>query len=238
VALPTGSWIGLSLQVLGGSISSHRVVVTADGAPYELGGSLSSLLVPGKWRVAGFSQGYVVFTSVQASRPISAVTASGRVVPVQVLSSSTKSEEVRVRASAASVVIRSVAWDAGWKATVSVNGGPARNLTVEAHDLVQQVRIPAGDDLVSFHYRPPHLLVAAVLSVGAAVVLLGLLVGWVVVRRRRRGGPAARTDDGEGFDAPHSDNEPPADDHRAGGPSGSEDEPEVPAPPVLEHEGS
>ena len=44
MALPAGSWVGLSLQVLDGSIPSHRVVVTAEGAPYELGGSLSSAL--------------------------------------------------------------------------------------------------------------------------------------------------------------------------------------------------
>jgi hypothetical protein len=196
MALPRGSWVGLSLQVLGGSVGSHRVVITADGAPYELGGSLSSVLVPGPWRVAGFSQGYAVFTSIKPPRPISAVTADGRQVPVQVLSSSTKSEQIRVRAPAATVVIRSVAWDAGWKGTVSVNGGPARSVTVQSHDLVQQIRLPAGDDLVTFHYRPPHLLVASVLSIGALVVLLGLLAGWLVVRRRGRG-PTTTSGDGE-----------------------------------------
>ncbi len=87
MALPFGTWVGLSLQVLGGSIPSHRVIVTAEGAPYELDGSLSSALMPGPWRVAGFSQGYAVFTSVKPSGPISALTTGGRAVPVQVLSS-------------------------------------------------------------------------------------------------------------------------------------------------------
>ena len=40
---------------------------------------------------------------------------------------------------------------------------------------MQQVRIPAGDDVVTFHYRPPHLLVASVLSLGAIVLLVVLL---------------------------------------------------------------
>ena len=182
--------VGLSLQVLSGIDPAHRVVVTADGAPYELGGSLSSALRPGAWRVAGFSQGYVVFTSVQPSRTITVRTEAGHQIPVRVLSSSTKSEQIRVRAPTASVVIRSVAWDAGWKGTVSVNGGPARSVTVQAHDLVQEIRIPAGDDVVTFHYRPPHLLPPALLSIGAVLVLLVLLVGWLVVRRRRRGGPS------------------------------------------------
>ena len=61
-------------------------------------------------------------------------------------------------------MIRSVAWDSGWSATVSVNGGKAQTIPVKDFDLVQQVHIPAGDDVVSFHYRPPHLLLASVLS--------------------------------------------------------------------------
>jgi hypothetical protein len=39
--------------------------------------------------------------------------------------------------------------------------------------------------VVTFHYRPPHLTAASVLSIGSVAVLLGLLVGWLVVRRRR-----------------------------------------------------
>ena len=236
-ALPSGSWVGLSLQVLGGSIPSHRVVVTAEGAPYELGGALSSALMPGAWRVAGFSQGYAVFTSVKSSTPITALTTGGRALPVQVLSSTTKSEEIRVRAPTAAVVIRSVAWDAGWKGTVSVNGGPARTVTVQSHNLVQQIRVPAGDDLVTFHYRPPHLLVASVLSIGAVVVLLGLLVGWRVVRRRRRNGPTEGTGGGEVTDAQGCEK------RTAGGESDDDDlsgvdaEPEVQAPSVPERNG-
>ena len=63
---------------------------------------------------------------------------------MHVLSSTTKSEEIKVDAPSASTVIRSVAWDSGWLATVSVNGGPARSVPVTSFDLVQQVRIPAG----------------------------------------------------------------------------------------------
>ena len=113
-----------------------------------------------------------------------------------------------MRAPTASVVIRSVAWDQGWKGTVSVNGGPARSVTVESHDLVQEILLPAGDDLVTFHYRPPHLLAASVLSVGAVVVLVGLLVGWLIVRRRRRGGAIATPGDGESPSARETDGTP------------------------------
>ena len=86
-------------------------------------------------------------------------------------------------------MIRSVAWDPGWRATVSVNGGKVQNLTVNDFDLVQEVHIPAGNDVVSFHYRPPHLVLASVLSLSSIVLLLAVLGVWLMRRRRR---PAAR----------------------------------------------
>jgi uncharacterized membrane protein YfhO len=82
-------------------------------------------------------------------------------------------------------VIRSVAWDSGWQATISVNGGASHVVTVHSYELVQKVNIPAGHVVVTFRYRPPHLTAASVLSVGGVAVLLALLVGWLVVRRRR-----------------------------------------------------
>jgi hypothetical protein len=57
---------------------------------------------------------------------------------------------------------------------------------VHSFDLVQKVNIPAGHVVVTFHYRPPHLTVASVLSIGGVGALLVLFVGWLVVRRRRQ----------------------------------------------------
>jgi hypothetical protein len=64
-------------------------------------------------------------------------------------------------------------------------------VTVHSFDLVQKVNIPAGHVVLTFHYRPPHLTVASVLSIGSVGVLLALLVGWLVVRRRRQPPDAA-----------------------------------------------
>jgi hypothetical protein len=77
-----------------------------------------------------------------------------------------------------------VAWDAGWRGSVSVNGGAPRAVDVEQAGLVQEIRIPPGDDVVTFHYRPPHLLLASVLSLGATAFLIVLLIVWLVRRRR------------------------------------------------------
>jgi hypothetical protein len=194
VTLPPGDSVGLSLQSLAGTLPSHRVVITSAGVPYELGGSLSSALVPGPWQAAGFSQGYAVFTVRRPPVPISATAASGGHVPLVVRSNTTKSEQITVNAPGPTTVIRSVAWDSGWKATVSVNGGAAQSIPVRDVDLVQQVRIPAGRDVVTFHYRPPHLLAASLLTLGALVLLGVLLAVWLVRRRRR---PHDGTDVGE-----------------------------------------
>jgi hypothetical protein len=181
---PAGSSVGLSLQVQG-ALPSQRVAITVAGHAYELGGSLSSALVPGPWQVAGFSQGYAVFTLRRPPTPITATTASGRQLPVHVLSSTTKSEEISVDAPGPTTMVRSVAFDSGWMATVSVNGGSGQRVAVHSFDLVQQVHVPAGHDTVTFHYRPPHLTVASILSVGAVAFLLVLLVVSLVRRARR-----------------------------------------------------
>jgi LPXTG-motif cell wall-anchored protein len=161
-------------------------LISVDGQTYELDGSLSTAVVPSHWNLAGTSQGYAVYTFDKPPAPITATTSSGRRLAVTVLSSTTKSEEIKVDAPSTSSVVRSVAWDSGWRATVSVNGGPARAVSVNSYDLVQQVRLPPGRDVVTFHYRPAHLTLATVLSLGAIGVLLVLLAGWLVRRRRRQ----------------------------------------------------
>jgi hypothetical protein len=199
--LPRGQGIGLSVQVVG-SLPAHQAVISVGGQSYEIAGSLSAAIVPGPWYQAGTSQGYVVYTSSRPPQPVSASTSGGRPLGVTVLSSSTKSETIRVDAPSSSTVVRSVAWDAGWLASVSVNGGTARDVRVSSFDLVQQVRIPAGRDVVTFRYRPPHLGLASVLSIGAVGLLVVLLGGWLVLRRRRQHSTSAVT--------PASDREPEA----------------------------
>jgi hypothetical protein len=191
----------LSLQAIGASVPPQRVVITAGGHPYELGGSLSSALVPGPWQVAGFAQGYAVFTLRRPPVAVSATTMGGRHVPVTVASNTTKSEQIRVLAPGHTTVLRSVAWDAGWKATVSVDGGTEKSIPVKAAHLVQEVQIPAGRDVVTFHYRPPHLLAATVLSLGGVALLLVLLGGWLV---RRRGRPTERDEEAAAAQEPLS----------------------------------
>ena len=182
--LPRGPAIGISVQVVG-ALPGHQAVITVGDHPYELAGSLSSTVVPGRWHAAGTAQGYAVYTFAKRPVPVAASTATGRPLPVRVLSNTAKSEQISVDAPAPSSVIRSVAWDSGWQASISVDGGASHAVTVHDVDLVQQVHIPSGHVVVTFHYRPPHLTLASVLSLGGVGVLLALLVGWLVARRRR-----------------------------------------------------
>jgi hypothetical protein len=147
--------------------------------------------------MGGFAQGYAVFTLRKPPEPIVASTTTGRRLPTRTLSSTTKSEQIKVQAPAASTVVRSVAWDTGWSATVSVDGGKPYDIQVHDFNLVQQVHIPAGNDIVTFHYRPPHLLLASVLSIGGVVVLVVLLAVWLA-RRRRATGPTLDADEESG----------------------------------------
>jgi hypothetical protein len=202
VALPQGAAVGLSLQVVTGSISSHVAVVDVLGTSYELSGSLSSALVPGPWSQAGFAQGYAVFTFNRPPKPIAAYTTTGTEIPVTVVSNTTKSEQIRVHAPTASTVLRSVAWDSGWRGSISVNGGPTRTVTVGAYHLVQEIHVPAGDDLVTFHYEPPHFAVASILSIGSTMFLVILGVAWFFTRRRRRATTAAGSPDETGTGGP------------------------------------
>jgi hypothetical protein len=185
--LPTGGAVGLAVQVLFGEVPRAQGLITVGAKSFELDGSLSSALRPGVWRQQGRVQGYTIFVRIKAPQPVYALRSGDRAGPtVHVETSFTKLEVVRVRAPNAVTVVRNVAWDPGWQGTVSVNGGPPRSVPVHHHGLVQQIDAPAGNDVVTFRYEPPHLLVATVLSLGGLAVLLGASGVMLVQRRRRR----------------------------------------------------
>jgi hypothetical protein len=189
--LPPGVAVGLAVQVISGRLPPHQATITVGSRTYELDGSLSDVVRPGPWRPIGSIDEYSLFVRTSAPRPVYAVLRGGRPAPhVAVLSDTANAETVRVRTASPTVVVRDVAWDAGWHASVTVDGGPAEPLRVTPRGLMEQVRLPGGTDLVTFTYRPPHWLVASVLSIGASLLLLVLLVGVAVVglfRPGRRG---------------------------------------------------
>jgi hypothetical protein len=185
--LPPGDAVGLAVQVVSGRLPPHQAVVFVGHGVYELDGSLSSAVRPGAWRQQGSIDEYSLFVRTQAPTPVYAITGTGRPAPpVKVLSTSSNAESIRIHATRSIVVVRDVAWDGGWHAAVSTNGGPSQTVAVDRRGLVQQIRLPAGTDVVSFSYRPLHWLVASTLSEGSSLLLLILLVEVLLRRRGRR----------------------------------------------------
>ena len=188
--LPPGPASGLAVQVVSGTLPSHQATIVVGKRVYELDGSLSAVIRPGPWRPQDSVDGFSLFVRTEAPQPVYAIRRAGRPSPhIAVLSDGANAETVSVRTASPAAIVRDVAWDPGWHASVTVNGGPARTLPVVPRGLVQQVRLPAGADVVTFSYRPPHWLVASVLSEGSSLllVLLGGLAVVTSLRHRRRG---------------------------------------------------
>jgi hypothetical protein len=190
-SLPPGTGVGLAVQVISGRLPAHQATIAVGQRTYELDGSLSDVVRPGAWRPTGSVDDYSLFVRTSAPHLVYAAHRAGRPSPqVSVVSDEADAETVSVRSSSPTVVVRDVAWDTGWHASVTVDGGPAEPLRLARRGLVEQVRVPAGTDLVTFTYRPPHWLVAIVLSVGASLLLLVLAM--VTMLRRRSGGRRGR----------------------------------------------
>ena len=196
--LPPGQSVGLAVQVLSGRLPAQQATIDVGPRVYEVDGPLSDVVRPGPWRSLGSVDNFALFGRTAPPHPVYVVGRAGRPPPqVAVVSESANAETVRVRTASSAVLVRDVAWDAGWHASVTVDRGRTTALRVAPRGLVEQVRLPVGADLVTFTYQPPHWPVATALSVGATLLLLVLAVVTVlrrVLRRRRsrnRTGPVA-----------------------------------------------
>ena len=185
--LPSGDAVGLAVQVISGRLPPHQADVVIDERNYELDGSLSSAIRPGVWRQLGAIDDYSLFVRTRPPTPIYAIASGGQPTPkIMVLSTNANSESIRLRTTKPVVVVRDVAWDGGWHASVSSDDGPSRAVAVGERGLVQQVELPAGTDVVTFDYQPRHWLVASALSVASSLFLVILLVAAARRHRIRR----------------------------------------------------
>jgi hypothetical protein len=185
-ALPTRPGVGLALQVVSGQLPPFQAAIRVGHASYELDGSLSSAVRPGAWREQGTVGGYTLYVRTAPPAPIY-VEAHGvrTAAPVKVVAQSDNAESIRVQTRAPAVVVRDVAWDGGWRASISSNGASSAAVPVERHGAVQQVELPAGTDVVTFSYQPRHWAVASAISEGATLLLV-LLLADIVLRRLGR----------------------------------------------------
>jgi hypothetical protein len=80
-------------------------------------------------------------------------------------------------------VIRSVAAIPGWTAVWHPAEGKSVQLTVSRAGLIQSVDVPAGQGVVTWSYISPGFRPGVALSLGAAAVLLLLMLNVAVARR-------------------------------------------------------
>ncbi len=129
--LSPGAAVGLAVHVISGRLPPHQATITVGARTYELDGSLSNVVRPGLWRLSASLDHYSLFARTAAPHPLYAVLHAGDPSPhISVVSDAANVETFRVRAASPVVVVRDVAWDAGWHASVSVNGGPPEPLRV------------------------------------------------------------------------------------------------------------
>ena len=204
-ALPSGRAVGLSVQVVFGPGAS--VPACGDRRrvdQFELDGSLSSALAAGcSGRTKGSRRGLVtLFVRTSTHAGVHGARVGGQdTVTVNLGVGAMTNVETHPAAGRSAVHGRGARRGLGPRLA---GDGPGQRGTDQdwsygaAHGLVQQVRVPAGDDVVTFRYRPPHLVLAAVLSLGGALVLLIVLLavtGYRLVRRKRgRVEPVSRLD--------------------------------------------
>jgi hypothetical protein len=172
-----------------------------------LDGALQGYLPAGHWRYEGRIGSLVVFVNERTKAPawLEAVASaapdqgSPAAGSVRVLAgSATQPESELVHAPRPVVLVRSVTYEPGWRATLTPLGvGKARTEEARRFGLVQAVQLPAGSWQVSWHYAPTTLVAGAWISLAGALVaggicLVGLLVAPLHRRsRRRRTRPAA-----------------------------------------------
>ena len=170
------------------SVSPLRLVGTqiADGhTVFKTVNGFQSMFQGPSWRIGKTGPDYVIMKKVpSAVRPSLWVAGSSSATLSGVRNAAWGDTWVTVLASHAVTLVRSVAFEPGWRATATSTTGTLRQLPVSADDLIQRVSIPAGTWTVHFHYRAPRIEAGVALSGAAGVLWLGL-GGWFYVRARR-----------------------------------------------------
>ncbi len=159
-------------------------ITSEDGTEYIADGQLEAAVVPPRWAYRGQDGTFAVFADRGASPALSLRGSAGASVhptagPAFAPSAAEVSSPHGVE------VIRSEAAIPGWSASWQPIVGPAEKLAVHRVGLVQGVEVPAGQGTVAWTYDPPGWTAGWVLSVGALVALLAMLL-WALALGRRR----------------------------------------------------
>ena len=152
---------------------------------------LEAALAPPHWVPAGTSGPYLAFANTRALGRawIVPATAGSPGDPSVVGSEVTRvttgagdDEKDTIRSPTRALLVRSVAYSAGWSARVQTSTGSSKRISARRLGLVQAVMVPAGTSSVTWSYDPPGLKVGLWLTVLAAAGLflagLALAARW------------------------------------------------------------
>ena len=166
-------------------------VVDSGGSVFVADGQMQNALVPPRWGLAGHDGSFAVFADRAATGPLRTEALAGGPAPG---ASVRRVAGLAVDPSAAAVrsrhgvrVVRAVVAIPGWTATWHPRHGQPARLAVRRDGLVQSVRVPPGNGVVTWTYTAPGFTVGITLSLGsAALIVLTLAACW----RWRRPGAA------------------------------------------------
>jgi MYXO-CTERM domain-containing protein len=166
------------------AVSNDSVVDTVGGDRYQLDGYLQNALGQTGWRFTGIWREYAQFAHPVTTPPVWLVHPAPGARVRQVATYDWGTEVDRVDSPVPVTVVRSEAFQVGWRVVATGPTGTTRNLAVGRDGLIQSVRVPAGSWTLTFLYRPPDLNAGLA---GTTVAVLGLAgLGAVGVWRRRR----------------------------------------------------
>ena len=170
------------------------VTTQSPGQRFVLNGLLEGFLPSGHWVYAGSIGALSAFKNTQIHglawlQPIDTHTpntkeaTSGRVTVTR--GAVTAPQVMRVHTQSAAILVRSEAYSSGWSVEIApIAGGPRTYQTVHRFGLVQEVRLPAGNWIVTWHYRPRALLEGLYLGGAGVIIWIGAVA--TILRKRRR----------------------------------------------------
>ncbi len=193
---PASGIVLLAGTTPGAAVTEQSVAVgaalvrTAGQGTYRVDGSLRDFVDPPRWRFVGRDGVFSVFAQ-SVARGRAWVTGGAPAAAHVVSDEPWGAETIRVDSHGPALLVRSVEFATGWRATVTPVGvdgtlGTSRSVPVQRLGLLQAVSVPAGIDLVRFSYRPSRAYEGLALSVLGVVVLALLAAGPPLLRRRRR----------------------------------------------------
>jgi hypothetical protein len=209
IGVPAAPCVGLEVQLLSGpSLGPLQLAVRADNRSYEVNGSLEIELTPLSWTSVGKADDFAVFRTIEAPEPawvqrIGSEAGGPRLgAAVHVVAQSDDTATIEVSTKAPALLVRSMAWDPGWRAEIASGPGASDDLrgtgpangalagaaasTVQRLGLVQAVRIPAGMSVVRFSYEPQGFSMGLALSSASVAASALACLAFVLSNRRRR----------------------------------------------------